>query len=105
MAVYAALISLPWSLKLFYGLITDNVKIFGLRRKPYLIFFGFLQFVVMVVLFYKELDNALEVTLYLMIASFSMAFSNVVVDAILVIQARKDPYLGSQDLLSIAWLF
>ena len=42
MAIYTALVSLPWSLKLLYGIITDNVKIFGLRRKPYLIFFGFL---------------------------------------------------------------
>lgn len=42
MAIYNGLISLPWSLKLIYGLITDNVKIFGLYRKPYLIFFAFL---------------------------------------------------------------
>lgn len=105
MAVYTALISLPWSLKLFYGLITDNVKIFGLRRKPYLIFFGFLQFIVMSILFWYDHDSALEVTLYLMVASLSMAFSNVVVDAILVIQSRKDPFLGSQDLLSVSWLF
>jgi len=34
-----------------------------------------------------------------------MAFSNVVVDAILVVQARRDKQLGSQDLLSVAWFF
>jgi hypothetical protein len=33
--------------------------------------------------------------LLLFAASFSMAFSNVVVDAILVIQSRKDSELGS----------
>ena len=37
---------LPWSLKLIYGLITDNVKIFGMNRKPYLIFFAFIQFLI-----------------------------------------------------------
>jgi hypothetical protein len=42
MAIYTSLIALPWSLKVFYGIITDNVKIFGLKRKPYLIFFGLL---------------------------------------------------------------
>jgi hypothetical protein len=33
---------LPWSLKIIYGLISDNVPICGLKRRPYLIFFGYL---------------------------------------------------------------
>ena len=39
----------------------------------------------MFILFYWEHDSPLEVTLYLMTASFAMAFSNVVIDAVLVI--------------------
>jgi hypothetical protein len=85
MAIYNSLISLPWSLKLIYGIITDNVKIFGMNRKPYLIFFAFLQFLMMFILYFWDHDSAMEVTLYLMTASFSMAFSNVVIDAVLVI--------------------
>ena len=85
MAIYTAVISLPWSLKLIYGIITDNVKIFGLRRKPYLIFFGFLQFFMMACLYFFDHDNPLEVVAYLFVTSLAMAFSNVVVDAILVI--------------------
>ena len=42
MAIYNGLISLPWSFKLIYGLITDNVPVFGMNRKPYLIFFAFI---------------------------------------------------------------
>jgi len=42
-----------------------------------------------------DYESALVVTMLLFAASLSMAFSNVVVDAILVVQARKDPYLGS----------
>ena len=105
MAIYNGLISLPWSFKLIYGLITDNVPIFGMHRKPYLIFFAFIQFLMMFILFYWDHDSPLEVALYLMTASFAMAFSNVVIDAVLVIQARNDPELGSQDLLSLAWLW
>jgi MFS family permease len=56
-------------------------------------------------LFFFDHDNPLEVVLYLFITSLSMAFSNVVIDAILVVQARKDPELGSQDILTLAWLF
>ena len=45
----------------------------------------------MFILYNWDHDNPLEVALILFVASFAMAFSNVVVDAILVIQARKDP--------------
>ncbi|GAB9471851.1 Folate-biopterin transporter [Globisporangium polare] len=33
-----ALLSIPWSLKVFIGMVTDNVPIFGYRRRPYMIF-------------------------------------------------------------------
>lgn len=34
----ASIISFPWSLKFFYGLIADNFPIFGSRRKAYVVF-------------------------------------------------------------------
>ena len=105
MALYNSLITLPWSLKVIYGLISDNVRLCGLKRKPYLIFFALVQFATMLTIFLLETDDALVIVMLLLTASLSMAFSNVVVDAILVVQARRDGDLGSQDLLSIAWLF
>ncbi|KAJ0396433.1 hypothetical protein P43SY_007758 [Pythium insidiosum] len=33
-----ALLSIPWSLKVFIGMITDNFPIFGYRRRPYMMF-------------------------------------------------------------------
>ena len=51
MAVYMSLINLPWSIKILYGLITDNLQLCGLYRKPYLIIFGFLGFVSMFALY------------------------------------------------------
>lgn len=95
MAIYSSIIVLPWSLKILWGLITDNIPICGLKRKPYLIFFAWLQFAAMLTLFLLESDDPVVVVLLLFAASFSMAFSNVVVDAILVIQSRKDSELGS----------
>jgi MFS-type transporter involved in bile tolerance (Atg22 family) len=91
MAIYSSIIVLPWSFKIIWGLITDNVPICGLKRKPYLIFFGWIQFLAMLLLFTLESDDPTVVVLLLFTASFSMAFCNVVVDAILVVQARKDP--------------
>ena len=58
----------------------------------------------MLALFMYDMESSIVVTALLFSASFSMAFSNVPIDAVLVVQSRKDPYLGSQDLFSIAWL-
>lgn len=59
MALYNSLITLPWSFKVVYGIITDNVPIFGLKRKPYLVFFAFVQFVMMYLAFGYDGDSAL----------------------------------------------
>jgi MFS-type transporter involved in bile tolerance (Atg22 family) len=95
MSVYNSIITLPWCFKIVFGLITDNVPLCGLRRKPYLVFFALVQFLMMLSLVLYDYESAMVVTMLLFTASLSMAFSNVVVDAILVVQARKDPYLGS----------
>ena len=39
-----------------------------------------------------------------MMAAMTEAFVNVVSDAVMCIQARKDPEHGSQDLISYRWL-
>lgn len=104
MSVYNSLIALPWCFKIVFGLITDNVPLCGLKRKPYLLFFALVQFASMLTLTLYNYESAVVVTSLLVVASLAQAFSNVVLDAILVVQARKDPYLGSQDLFSIAYL-
>jgi hypothetical protein len=40
MAIYISIIHIPWSFKIIYGLISDNVPLFGTRRKSYLIIMG-----------------------------------------------------------------
>jgi len=85
MAMYSSLMTLPWSFKVLYGLITDNVPILGLKRRPYLILFGLLQGAFMVAVYLYDGDDALVVALLLMGASLCIAFSNVVIDAVLII--------------------
>ena len=52
-----ATVALPWSFKIVYGLISDNVPICGSRRKSYLIIFSFLQFISMIVLGFAHLES------------------------------------------------
>jgi MFS family permease len=51
-----------------------------------------------------EFDDPLVVAIVLAFASMSEAFTNVVSDAIMVIQSRRDPNFGSQDFITLMWL-
>jgi len=49
-------------------------------------------------------SSALLVAICLTLAALSEAFVNVVADAIMCIQSRKDPEHGSQDLIAFSWM-
>lgn len=48
--------------------------------------------------------SALTVAILLSFAALSEAFVNVVADAIMCVQARKDPEHGSQHLIAFSWM-
>ena len=86
-----SVIALPWCLKIFYGLVADNLPIFGSNRRAYLIVNSLTQAVVMFLLSYHFLEyadkgamNATWVTLLLTIAAMNSAWYNVVVNALMV---------------------
>lgn len=85
MQIYISIIHIPWSFKILYGLISDNVPICGTRRKSWLIIMGILQFITIISLALTEPKDPLAVALILATASLSEAFVNVVSDAIMVI--------------------
>lgn len=85
MQIYISIIHIPWSFKILYGLISDNVPICGTRRKSWLIIMGVLQFITIFSLALTEPKDPLAVALILATASLSEAFVNVVSDAIMVI--------------------
>ena len=94
---------LPWSLKICYGLISDNLPICGSRRKSYLVTVAILQFLTMTSLGLPWSLSESTAMWMLFLSNFSIAFSDVIVDSLLVIQARKYPENGSEDLNSFAW--
>ena len=104
MAIYISIIHIPWSFKILYGLISDNVPLCGTRRKSYLCIMGVIQFLALFSLYAFEFDDPLVVAIILALASLSEAFTNVVSDAIMVIQSRRDPNFGSQDFITLMWL-
>ena len=104
MQIYISLISIPWSFKILYGIISDNVPICGTRRKSWLIIMGLVQWAMLLILARTEPKDPLVVALLLAGASLSEAFVNVVSDAIMVIQSRADKSFGSQDFVTLLYL-
>ena len=90
MASYTSMLSVTWSIKIVYGLISDNFPIMGSRRKSYIIIAGIIQFTSMMGIFIFNIQTGIAVALLIAATSMTIAFSNVVVDAILINQARRD---------------
>jgi hypothetical protein len=84
MASYMSMLSVTWSIKILYGLISDNFPIMGSRRKSYIIMAGIIQFASMMSIFVLNISTGIAVALLIAATSMTIAFSNVVVDAILI---------------------
>lgn len=85
MTLYMSIIHIPWSIKILYGLISDNVPIAGTRRKSYIILMGLLQFFALISIYFLHETSALLVAIFLTTAALSEAFVNVVTDAIMCV--------------------
>jgi len=96
-------VSLPWDIKIVYGLVSDNVPIFGSKRRSYLIIGGLLQMVTMLVLASDTIESVNMATLMMMLTSMSVAMNDVIVDSLMVIQSRRFPKDGSDELQSWSW--
>ena len=57
----------------------------------------------MIVLGMQHLEDSSLATWMLFISNISIAFSDVIVDSLMVIQARKHPDTGAEDLNSFSW--
>ena len=84
---------------------SDNVPIFGYYRRSYLVIMGLVQFLSLIAIYYGDIySEPFKFTLLLTVANFSEAVVNVVTDAVLCIEARKDAENGSKNLFSVAWV-
>lgn len=105
MQILTSIINLPWSLKVFYGLIADNVPICGSKRRVYIAINGFLQFVFLLALVPDLINEKHIITFFLTLYAVNVAFNDAIIDALMVMQARRDPIHGSQDLNSYSWVW
>ena len=93
----SSIVHLPWAVKILYGLISDNFPIYGSRRKSYLFLAALIYVISMNAMVYNQSDVQLA-TICLFMSNLSVAFSDVIVDSLMVIQSRRSPEDGSEDL-------
>lgn len=80
-----SIISIPWSIKLFYGLISDNFPVFGSKRRSYLIINAILSICCIAPLIPESLDlHKYAIVSLLTVYAISVAFNDVIMDAMMV---------------------
>lgn len=94
---------MPWSFKILYGLISDNCPLYGSRRKNYLVLMSFIQLSATLLLAGYQGTQEKFTALMLFFMSLSVACNDVIVDSLMVIQSRRYPEDGSEQLQTFSW--
>ena len=105
MQVYMSVIMMPWSFKIIYGIVSDNTASVGISRRAWIILTGAIQFLSLFILFAFEVKSPLLVAVLLALTSLGEAFTNVASQAMMVIQARRDPQNGQQNLVTLMYVY
>ncbi|XP_073301271.1 folate-biopterin transporter 1, chloroplastic-like [Primulina huaijiensis] len=101
-AVISGVSSLPWLVKPLYGFISDSIPLFGYRRRSYLVLSGLLG-ALSWALMATFVDSKYGVAFCILLGSLSVAFSDVVVDSMIVERARGESQSTSGSLQSLCW--
>ena len=100
---FMAILSLPWTFKPFYGLLTDFVPLAGTRRRSYLLLSTLLTVLGLGYLYFHPPSRGTEGVLLVLLLgpTLGVAFSDVVVDALMVEKGQPRGLTGR--LQSIQW--
>ncbi|PIM98339.1 Acetyl-CoA transporter [Handroanthus impetiginosus] len=101
-AIISGFSSLPWLVKPLYGFISDSFPLFGYRRRSYLVLSGLLG-AFSWTLMATFVDSKYGVAFCILLGSLSVAFSDVVVDSMVVERARGESQSMSGSLQSLCW--
>ncbi|KAF8392376.1 hypothetical protein HHK36_022718 [Tetracentron sinense] len=101
-AVISGVSALPWLVKPLYGFISDSFPLFGYRRRSYLVLSGLLG-ALSWSLMATFVDSKYSAAFCILLGSLSVAFSDVVVDSMVVERARGESQSTSGSLQSLCW--
>ena len=103
---FMGLIAVPWSFKIVYGFLADNVALRGSKRKGHLLVNALSCACAMaaLILFGLRLGKYF-ITFCVLMSQINMAYSDTVTDALTCQATAKGVKNGSENLNSIAYLF
>uniref|UniRef100_A0A7S3JUW7 Folate/biopterin transporter n=1 Tax=Aureoumbra lagunensis TaxID=44058 RepID=A0A7S3JUW7_9STRA len=93
--------NIPWQIKAMYGMLSDSVSIYGLRRTPYCIGAGILGTISALFLWLLGAGVNLS-SILLVFANLSIASPDVMIDATAAEKAKIHPKLTA-DLQALCW--
>lgn len=93
---------LPWLIKPIYGFMSDGLPLFGYRRRSYLVLCGLVGALSWGTLA-TVVNNKYAAIATIFLSSLSVAFSDVVVDSMVVERARGESQGTSGSLQSLCW--
>lgn len=101
-----AILLLPWTIKPLYGLISDFIPLGGYRRKSYLLLTGLLATMGFLWVAGQTggADNLQWLLFALLLTSFGIAFSDVLVDAVMVEQGKRFDAIGKFQATQWLWI-
>jgi Na+/melibiose symporter-like transporter len=100
---FMAAVALPWAIKPLYGLITDFVPLAGTRRRSWLLITTLITAVSLVAMYLVGVPRGAAgiLLLWLLMPTVGVAFSDVVVDALMVEEGQPRGLTG--QLQSVQW--
>src|SRR5262245_46798420 len=102
-AWFIAILSLAWAIKPLYGLLTDFVPLAGSRRRSYLLLTTAVASISMTTVYFVPLTSERAVVLLILLlpSAVGIAFSDVVIDAMMVTTGQQHGMTGL--LQSVQW--
>src|SRR5262245_39067267 len=100
---FIAILSLAWAIKPLYGLLTDFVPFAGSRRRGYLLLTTAVASISMTTVYFLPLTSERAVVLLVLLlpSAVAIAFSDVVIDAMMVTTGQQHDMTGR--LQSVQW--
>ncbi len=102
MSAIIGISTLPWMIKPLYGFISDSLPLFGYHRKPYIVLSGIIGCAAWLCLG-TVVHTSSTATIMIVLASLSVAISDVIVDSIVVERARSESDAKTGSLQSLCW--
>jgi MFS-type transporter involved in bile tolerance (Atg22 family) len=102
-AWFIAILSLAWAIKPVYGLLTDFVPFAGSQRRSYLLLTTAVASISMMTVYFLPLTSERAVILLILLlpSTVAIAFSDVVIDAMMVTTGQRHNMTGR--LQSVQW--